>query len=887
VAHDPKNPRSRSPDVTAATSDHIGSSSGSRDGRTDRRDTPTFNPGDTIASRYRIVSILGTGGMGEVYRADDLTLGTSVALKFLPLDLASDPVRLDRFRSEVRVTRQISHANVCRVYDFVEADGRVFLTMEYIDGEDLASLVRRIGRLPQDKAVEIARQICAGLQAAHDQGVIHRDLKPSNVMIDGRGRARIMDFGIAAIGEVRGESAVAGTPLYMAPEQLAGREATAKSDIYALGLVVHEILTGRRVHEAETLADLRALHKTASRPSTMSRFAVDIDPAIERAVMRCLEPDPSDRPPSAIAVSASLPGGDPLAAALAAGETPSPELVAAAGYRGGLNPAVAVALIIAMVASIVAIATMVDRTDMIAAVNPPMPRAVLEQKARDILKEFGSDEKPHAEASGWFEVGAVAAWIAETDATPARWTGLSEMWGGPVQFWYRAADTSLQGNDPIYETLEDDPPRVGSGQRIVRFDALGHLLRLEIAPEGSTRPVSPSAVEVDEAGLDRAFALAGLDRSAFHPTDQRAQSRVEADGAQAWIGPYPGKEGQEVRASAGFRDGKVCWFRVEHPYELAEKDKAKADEVPEAVSWVITGLVWMILAGGALIAWKNIRAHRSDVRAAVRVALAILVCWGIGSVVMRDRIPGVTRVFFGEMPLIAAGVVNAGYFLLFYIALEPTARRVWPSLLVSWIRLTSGRWKDPLVGRDVLIGLMTGAMVSVIARIGIIAPAWFDAPPSQPTWSSPSAIMGVNHVVGFSMWGLTLGMLSASTLTLILVLLRALLRSKIAATLVLIFIWVVVVGASQWFTGHWTFAVGVALVQLAQIVVLLRFGFLATSVFGLARFLLSLVPAGFDSHPWWASSAVIPAIILAGLTLYGYLTAVGEPGPGHGRRVGS
>src|SRR5690606_24659230 len=162
--------------------------------------------------------------MGEVYRADDLTLGASVALKFLPADLVGDPVKLDRFRAEVRLTRQISHANVCRVYDIVEAEGRVFLTMEHIDGQDLSSLVRQAGRLPPDKAAEVGRQICAGLQAAHDQGVIHRDLKPSNVMLDGRGRARIMDFGIASVGEVRGESAVLGTPLYMAPEQLAGRE---------------------------------------------------------------------------------------------------------------------------------------------------------------------------------------------------------------------------------------------------------------------------------------------------------------------------------------------------------------------------------------------------------------------------------------------------------------------------------------------------------------------------------------------------------------------------------------------------------------------------------------------------------------------------------------
>src|SRR5215470_11207982 len=221
-----------------------------------------------LAGRYRIVAALGKGGMGEVYRADDLTLGQSVALKFLPADLASDPERLARFRAEVRTARQVSHPHVCRVYDLGEADGQPFLTMEYIDGEDLAALLRRIGRLPEEKGIELARQLCEGLAAAHDRGVIHRDLKPANVMIDGRGQVRLTDFGLAtAIGAV--EDVRAGTPAYQAPEQLAGREVTARSDLFALGLVLYEVFTGRRAFPAATLAELRRLHAegSPSRPS--------------------------------------------------------------------------------------------------------------------------------------------------------------------------------------------------------------------------------------------------------------------------------------------------------------------------------------------------------------------------------------------------------------------------------------------------------------------------------------------------------------------------------------------------------------------------------------------------------------------------------------------
>ena len=302
-----------------------------------------FAPGTLLAGRFRIVAPLGRGGMGEVYRADDLKLGQTVALKFLPDDLMHDPGRLAQFHNEVRVARTIAHRNVCRMYDIGDADGRPFLTMEYVDGEDLSSLLRRIGRFPQEKATEVARQICAGVAAAHERGVLHRDLKPANVMIDGEGHVRLTDFGLAAVaGSV--ENIRAGTPAYMAPEQLAGREVTPRSDIYALGLVLYELYTGKRFYEATTLDDLVRLHESGA-TATPSSLVRDLDPTIERAIQRCLERDPARRPVSALAVSAALPGGDQLAAALAAGETPSPEMVAAAGEQSAVQPGIGLALV--------------------------------------------------------------------------------------------------------------------------------------------------------------------------------------------------------------------------------------------------------------------------------------------------------------------------------------------------------------------------------------------------------------------------------------------------------------------------------------------------------------------------------------------------------------
>lgn len=216
--------------------------------------------------------------MGEVYRADDLTLGQSVALKFLPESLAGNEDALRRFRNEVRVARQVSHPNVCRVHDVGEVNGQIFLSMEYVDGEDLASLLRRIGRLPADKALEIARKLCAGLAAAHEKGVLHRDLKPANVMLDARGQVLLTDFGLAGIADEIASSEVrSGTPAYMAPEQLAGKEVTVRSDLYSLGLVLYELFTGRRPFEGGSMNELMQA-QLESTPPSLSTLVRDLDP---------------------------------------------------------------------------------------------------------------------------------------------------------------------------------------------------------------------------------------------------------------------------------------------------------------------------------------------------------------------------------------------------------------------------------------------------------------------------------------------------------------------------------------------------------------------------------------------------------------------------------
>ncbi len=473
-------------------------SSGSDEGR--------FPVGSVLSSRYKILGMLGRGGMGEVYRAWDLILNQAVALKFLAPGNVSEAA-LARFRNEVRIARQVSHPNVCRVYDIGVIEGCHFLSMEYLDGEDLASLIRRIGRLPGDKAVEFARKICAGLAAAHERGVLHRDLKPANIMIDGRGQVRITDFGLAALAqEVAAADIRSGTPAYMSPEQKAGREVTARSDIYSLGLTLYEMFTGKRRADSD---------------ATPSEIVRDIDPAVERVILRCLEQDPKRRPASALQVAMALPGGDPVAAALAAGETPSPEMVAASDEKQSFRPLTAVLALGFTVAALVFTGLFVDAMNIPSHAPIEIPPEALAFRAQDVLNQLGYAAKPKDSGYGFDYVDrGYVRYLRNT--SPARFDELlATHRPAVISFWYRQykddfrVDSFLpygyliNGDNDVLGY--DSPPNTEPGMIRMRLDPKGRLIGLEVRPEatGSNANAAPD--------WSRVFAAAGLDPERFNP----------------------------------------------------------------------------------------------------------------------------------------------------------------------------------------------------------------------------------------------------------------------------------------------------------------------------------------------------------------------------------
>ena len=249
-----------------------------------------------FADRYEIIEELGKGGMGKVYRVEDKKLGEEVALKLIKPEISADKTTIERFGNELKIARKIRHKNVCGMYDLGEAKGTHFITMELVSGEDLKSLVRRV-KFDTGTAIKITKQVCEGLSEAHRLGVIHRDLKPSNIMIDKEGNARIMDFGIARLTKAKGitgAGVMIGTPEYMSPEQVDGKETDQRSDIYSLGVILYEMSTGRLPFEGDTPLSIAVQHRSDV-PKDPRKFNNQIPENLCRLILRCLEKQKKDR----------------------------------------------------------------------------------------------------------------------------------------------------------------------------------------------------------------------------------------------------------------------------------------------------------------------------------------------------------------------------------------------------------------------------------------------------------------------------------------------------------------------------------------------------------------------------------------------------------------
>jgi len=821
-----------------------------------------FEPGTKLGNRYRIVGLLGRGGMGEVYRADDLELGQSVALKFLPERVAQNPESLARFRNEVRLARQVTHPNVCRIHDIGEVAGHVFLSMEHIDGEDLASVLRRMGRPTKDKALEIARQLCMGLAAAHENGILHRDLKPANVMIDGRGRVRITDFGLAGLTEQLGEGGeVAGTPAYMAPEQLASGAVSVRSDVYSLGLILFEVFSGKRAYEASSLAELKSLHQSGS-VSSPSSHVDDMDPAVERVVLRCLENAPQDRPQSVYSVLGALPGADPLAAALAAGETPSPELVANAEETGALRPRVAIACVAFILLTLIAFAFFSRSSDALDGSQPP---EVLAVRAVDVLRHAGYEDLPEFSLSGLIRNDAYLEHLADENATRTRWDGIGEN-GSPAVVFFRRWSPEGLGSAELHDprVTPYNPPQILPGAATVLMDPHGRLLGLDVVPIETDEP--SLAPEPDWAAL---FSAAGLEIERFAP-----------DTPYGWRGTDA--SGTELTVEVGAHLGRPVHFAVVRDWGEVTDARPAGSGLPSGLGVLLFVVNSIAVVAGIFLARRNVRLGRGDRRGAFRLALFTVAVYLIESLFLyRLGSDGLVGLWFDVVTgnMMGHALVHGCTIWVFYLALEPYVRRLWPRALVSWARVLSGRLRDPLIGRDLLVGGVYAVGTIWLASLGVVGLSFTDSPmpPPVPSAEGLMAMLGNRGLAHQLASTVSRSIVIVMPVFVMLLAFRMVLRRTWAAAIACIAVYGAFVG--QFLTAE-MYSLPVSFVvagvwAACTITVLLRFGLLATLAGLYLHFILTWLPWTLDLSSWWSSNFLIGLLAFLLVIGYGFYVSLG------------
>lgn len=816
-----------------------------------------FVPGSLVGSRFRIVAPLGRGGMGEVYRAEDLRLRQSVALKCVPRARASDPEYLEHLVEEVRLARQVAHPNVCRVYDFVDTGREQFIAMEYVDGESLAALVRRVGRLPQATTVSLAHQIVRGLAAVHERGVLHRDLKPENVMIDGRGHARLLDFGVASLsGDVeRGGRRFKGTPSYVAPEQFLGGPPSSRSDVYALGVLLYELVTGRLPFVGETLEDLKR-RIADDEPTPPSALGVEVEPALEALILRCLDKDPAARPASARAVAERLPSADALDEVMAKGDTPDREVVAEAADAGALSRGRSWLAFCGAAAALAAFGLLLPSTSLLGQLGAFQKHEALAERCRAILREVGFRDGAGQPESGFGTEWSRYLAIGSSDRSAGRW------------------HEALRGFSPLhYYHRQQGPARAAAEFRSwvsLSIDHKERLQTLEAAPALSPTWSSPAG------GLDWSplFSFAGLDPRLFREVPSLLAPTVDHDRRHAWEGPFPGEPAVRVRVEAASLDGRIASFRAVHASAL-ESITRGGFEKRMALGFRLEALLVLLpFLCASWLALQHLRHGRVDRQGSLRLAVAFLLA-GLTSQLLR----GVPLAHLDEgalkAPALGEVLLIGGFAWLLYVATEPYVRRRWPRTLVAWARLVGGRALDPIVGRDALLGVLVGggscALLAVI-RLPAIAPLMPPLPPFMPNGQALASTSGLlAEVLLHAMKAVGFGL----TVLAALVVLRSIVRSERLAVAIAL---LAVLVPHSLYVAHQPlafFAVHFA-IFFPSTVLIRRAGLLAFVVFYFSYSVLVDLAGSADPTTWTGRRGLAALLLLGLFAAGGLYTSLGR-----------
>jgi serine/threonine-protein kinase len=599
----------------------------------------------------------------------------------------------------------------------------------------------------------------------------------------------------------------------------------------------------------------------------MSSSVRDIDPTVERIILKCLDPDPAKRPSGALAVSAALPGGDPLAAALAAGETPSPEMVAAAGAQEGLKPAIAIACLAAILISLAAIVYFDCRQELAAMVNFELPPEALAVQARKTIQQFGYTAPPTDRAFTFDYSGAYLYYLKQQSKQPLDWPKVALSQPPVIYFSYRESPLPLEPRnfDILGRISVDDPPPAISGMARITLDLTGQMRSFSaVPPQVDSSP--PLAQQPDPTPL---FTAAGLDLKSFQPTDPHWTPLAPVDARAAWTGTFPNLPAQPIRVEAAWWRGKPVYFQIVGPW-------TQQDRMPSAPRGN-ANYTWLALEGSgsilaALMAWRNLRLGRGDKQGAIRLA-GFVFSIVLVEILLRAHFAAAASSFRLMIEAVSQALWTGALLWLAYIALEPAVRRLWPRSLITWTRLLSGRWQDALVGRDVLIGLLVGMGYDLVFAADNEYTIRMGGIPS--TGPKLDALLGIHRALSVVLDRAQDGILGSFLFFLLFFVLRAILRKEWLAggAFVLLFI------GLRLFSSNNNYPLvdvpAMIIVYSVVVVMLLRCGLLALVVAIFVTDLVAEMVFTTNFSAWYGTGSLLLILLVSGLAIFAFRKSLG------------
>jgi serine/threonine-protein kinase len=650
----------------------------------------------------------------------------------------------------------------------------------------------------------------------------------------------------------------------MAPEQIEGRQVTVKTDLYSLGLVLYELFTGEQAYKAQSAAELARLQRETM-PTSPSTHVEGFDPAVERVILRCLDKEPARRPGSALAIAAALPGGDPLAAALAAGETPSPELVAAAGEKVGLKPWIAWSCLALIAAGLPFAVMLIDRVMLLGSVPMELTPQVLQAKAQEIVTAVGYSDPPADTAYGFVYDDDYLDYLMENPPDEGVAERLADA-PAAIRYWYRQSPALIVQEFLLARRVDrTDPPPLVPGMIAVELDPRGRLLELTRVPTDADTMLEGDEV-ADWASL---FSAAGLDFGAFTAVPPSGAPPVYADRLAAWEGSYPAQPDVAIHVEGASLRGRPVDFRVVGSWVESREAGGGGGGIMGFVGFLF---VMLILATAFLMARYNVRQGRGDRRGALRLAVAFfaiqMTSWLLEARHVRS---------FDEIGLFFGAVIQwfaaATLMWVVYLALEPFVRRRWPDLLVSWTRLLDQRFRDPLVGRDLLIGATVAVGLVLLDEVSALAPSWAGG---TVAYTRPPLLQLLGgRVVAGGLLGWAATLWPALLSLLLLILFRMLLKRNWAAFLAA---WTIFSALSTGTDDGFVALVFVGVFWGLFMLLLMRFGLLAALA---ALYLHAPLAHGImttDLGSWYSDYTIGALLLLVAVALYGFwVSFAGRP----------